>query len=347
MGAGGGGFSNNTTSSHGSGANNYQQFHQAEQQLQQQQQQQQQQQLNQSQGFPNNMQQWNQQPQQQGQPQQQQAQVPQQPSVFPTAVPSNFQQGMLNVGMKVMSGQGKDFIPNIEQIDQVFGGGIPGMDYLMRMMRPYFAVDNRYVKRKMTKVLFPFTNMQWNRALNTQQVQGPEMVNYALPHSDENAPDLYLPVMSLVTYCLLSAVLYGTAGEFNPEVIGNVFSKCFFTQVAEVLLIWGCLYAMQTSLPVLDLFSYTGYKYLGLTVCMLCGIFFKRLLAMGTASFYVAFLYTASAAAWFMRSTMANNIPNKTASTGPQRDVVVLAFGGFQFASMWFISQTKYLGVQS
>ena len=168
------------------------------------------------------------------------------------------------------------------------------------------------------------------------------MVNYALPVSDENAPDLYLPIMSLITYCLLSAFLYGTAGQFNPEVIADVISKCVVTQFLEVLVIRGCLFMMQAHIPILDIFSYTGYKYLGLTVSMLCGIVFKHL-EWGTASFYVAFLWTASAASWFMMKTMTYNIPLETASTGPERDIMVLAFSASQIATMWFVSQTKYL----
>ena len=173
-------------------------------------------------------------------------------------------------------------------------------------------------------------------------MEGKELVNYALPHSDENAPDLYVPVMSLITYCLLSAFLYGTAGQFNPEVIADVITKCFVTQVMEVLVIKGCLYSMQTPIHFLDLFSYTGYKYLGLTISMLCGIVFKKL-DWGTASFYGAFLWTATAAAWFMMKTMDNNLSMQTSSTGPKRHIMVLAFAGSQVATMWFVSQTKYL----
>ena len=178
--------------------------------------------------------------------------------------------------------------------------------------------------------------------LYLQHVVGQEIVNYALPHSDENAPDLYLPMMSLVTYCLLSAFLYGTAGQFNPEVIADVITKCFVTQIFEILVIRGCLYTMEAAIPFLDIFSYTGYKYLGLTISMLCGIAFKHL-ELGTASFYGAFLWTASATAWFMRKTMENNIPMETASTGPKRDIMVLAFSALQIATMWYVSQTKYL----
>lgn len=168
------------------------------------------------------------------------------------------------------------------------------------------------------------------------------MINYALPNSDENAPDLYLPVMSLITYCLLCALTYGTSGQFNPEVIADVTTKCFITQVLEVLLIRFGFYMMQAPVPFLDLFSYTGYKYLGLTCNMLFGLLLGQL-GYGTSGFYITFLWTASAAAFFMLKTMANNIPTETASTGPKREVMVLAFAVSQAASMWFVSQTKFL----
>lgn len=54
----------------------------------------------------------------------------------------------------------------IEGIGKGFGGGIPGLEYVMGSLRSYFAVDNRYVKRKMAKVLFPFLNKNWQRVVS-------------------------------------------------------------------------------------------------------------------------------------------------------------------------------------
>jgi len=51
----------------------------------------------------------------------------------------------------------------MDEIQKAFGGGIPGMNYVMIKLRSYFAVDNHYVKRKMIKVLFPFLNRHWRR----------------------------------------------------------------------------------------------------------------------------------------------------------------------------------------
>jgi hypothetical protein len=149
--------------------------------------------------------------------------------------------------------------------------------------------------------------------------------------------------MSLITYCLLCALLYGTAGQFNPEVIADVTTKCFLTQILEVLVFRFGFYMMQAPVPFLDLFSYTGYKYLGLTINILFGMGLGHLGGYGTSGFYVTFLWTASAMAFFMLKTMANNIPTETAAEGPKREVMVLAFAVSQAASMWFVSQTKYL----
>jgi hypothetical protein len=46
---------------------------------------------------------------------------------------------------------------------------IPGFDSTMLMLRSYFAVDNRYVKRKMQKLLFPFLSKQWKRKVRTNR----------------------------------------------------------------------------------------------------------------------------------------------------------------------------------
>ena len=177
----------------------------------------------------------------------------------------------------------------------------------------------------------------------SEQQNGPEVsIQYAPPYSDENAPDLYIPAMSLITYCLLCAFGKGTAGEFDPKVIADATTKCFVTQLLEVLAIRFGFYMMQASVNILDLFSYTGYKYLGLSVNIVIGLIMGHF-GHGATGFYVTFLWTASAASLFMLKTMANNIPTVTAATGPKREIMVLVFAASQALSMWFVSQTKFL----
>uniref|UniRef100_A0A7S2GX20 Protein YIF1 n=1 Tax=Helicotheca tamesis TaxID=374047 RepID=A0A7S2GX20_9STRA len=223
---------------------------------------------------------------------------------------------------------------------------IPGFESAMKTLRVYFGVDNHYVKKKMQRVLFPVFFKQWKR-MEVESTNPNVMVEYALPYSDENAPDLYIPVMALVTYVLLCALCYGTAGKFDPEVLPDVTTKCFITQLLEVLVMKGCIYSMEAPMAFLDLFSYTGYKYLGLCVNMLVGLAIGYLSnsesGYGHKGYYVAFLWTASAISYFFLKTMANNIPMVTAKTGPKREFMVLGFAASQFATCWFVSQTKFL----
>ena len=167
-------------------------------------------------------------------------------------------------------------------------------------------------------------------------------ITYALPIQDDNACDLYIPVMALITYVLLCALCYGTAGEFNPEVLPDVTTKCFVTQVLEVLAIRFGFYTMQAPCAFLDLFSITGYKYLGLCVNMLVGLALSYI-GYGYKAYYISFLWTVSAIMYFVLKTLTNNMPRQTAATGPKREFMVLGFAASQLATMWFMSQTKFL----
>ena len=148
--------------------------------------------------------------------------------------------------------------------------------------------------------------------------------------------------MTLITYVLLCAICYGGAGEFSPEVIPNVTTKCFLTQMLEVIAIRVGFYMMQAPVAFLDLFAYTGYKYLGLCINIIVGMMASHL-EYGTRAYYVCFCWTATAAAYFMLKTMANNIPLETSTAGPKRELVVVIIAAAQLATIWFVGQTKFL----
>lgn len=108
-------------------------------------------------------------------------------------------------------------------------------------------------------------------------------ISYALPINDDNAPDLYIPFMSLITYVLICALCYGTAGHFEPQVIVNVTIRCIVIQLMEVCLFKFGIYMMSSKdgptstgkesniVSFFDLFAFTGYKYLALTCNMIIG----------------------------------------------------------------------------
>ncbi|GAX14037.1 hypothetical protein FisN_5Lh040 [Fistulifera solaris] len=267
--------------------------------------------------------------------QQQQSTYPSQPigpSIFNPSVAGAFGNQAVQ---KMMMDQGQAFV--LEGMAKI----VPGLEVSMITLRAYFAVDNQYVLKKIKKVLFPFLSRTWSRQI--KQYAGPDTPPlYELPTMDENAPDLYLPSMTLITYVLLCAICYGGAGQFSPEVIPDVTTKCFLTQTLEVLAIRVGFYMMQAPVAFLDLFSYTGYKYLGLCVNLLVGMMASQL-EYGTKAYYVSFCWTATAAAYFMLKTMANNIPLETSSSGPKRELVVVVIAAAQLATIWFVGQTKFL----
>jgi YIF1 len=41
---------------------------------------------------------------------------------------------------------------------------------------------------------------------------------YGKPSADENAPDLYVPLMAFITYALITGFVKGRASTFTPEV---------------------------------------------------------------------------------------------------------------------------------
>ncbi|KAL7552727.1 hypothetical protein ACHAWF_015963 [Thalassiosira exigua] len=220
---------------------------------------------------------------------------------------------------------------------------VPGLERAMLGLRPYFAVDNSYVKRKMAKVLFPFAFRDWARQEEVAPGSPDGAPRYAPPQRDENAPDLYIPSMSLLTYALLCALCYGNAGKFDPEVLPDVTSKCVMFQILEVVAIRVGFYLMEAPVAILDLICYTGYKYLGLCVNMLSGLTMGHFLKYGHRSYYFTYLWTATAVSYFILKVMANCIPRKTSAVGPKRQFMVLGFAGSQFATCWFVSQTKFL----
>ena len=109
------------------------------------------------------------------QPKEQQQQQQQQQSVSQPFWTPNVQQAASQVaaGFVASAATGnltseKVLTHGIDQMQKAFGGGIPGMEYIMKLLRSYFAVDNRYVKSKILLLLFPFRNKQWRRHVSEQ-----------------------------------------------------------------------------------------------------------------------------------------------------------------------------------
>ena len=66
----------------------------------------------------------------------------------------------------------------------------------------YFFVDNAYVMRKLQILIFPWkVSAGWKRSATS----GGNGQSFLPPVHDSNAPDLYIPVMSLITFAVVTA----------------------------------------------------------------------------------------------------------------------------------------------
>src|SRR5277367_3851174 len=87
---------------------------------------------------------------------------------------------------------------------------------------------------------------------------------------------LYPLVMAFVTYILLSTLLAGLRGAFQPELLGYTATWAFFIVFIEILgLKLGCyLLSISNESQLLDLVAYSGYKFVGVIVTLVVsGIF--------------------------------------------------------------------------
>lgn len=136
-------------------------------------------------------------------------------------------------------------------------------------LKHYFNVTNSYVVNKLFLVLFPWRHKPWSR----KQTVGPNGQEgwFRPPRDDINSPDMYIPVMAFVTYILLSSVLAGLRGAFQPELLGYTATTAFAIVIFEILgLKLGCyLLSISNESQVFDLLAYSGYKFVGIIVTLI------------------------------------------------------------------------------
>ncbi len=92
--------------------------------------------------------------------------------------------------------------------------------------------------------------------------------------------------------------------RFSPEHLGMTASSLLAWMLAEVLVIWLCLYllAVHSQLRWLDLVAFCGYKYVGMIASVGCG------LLGGTYVFYSVLAYTSLTIAYFLVSILISSV---------------------------------------
>ena len=151
---------------------------------------------------------------------------------------------------------------------------------LWKNLHCYFDVTNSYVLKKLQLVILPFLSSgEWQQELGSDGLPGS-------PRFNKHAPDLYIPLMSFITFILLTGLKSGYSGNFSPQILGLTASSSIIFLCFELLIVYGGFYFLQSSLPsILDLLAYCSYKFVP---CVLIN-FFSMLL--GNQIYLPIFLY--------------------------------------------------------
>ncbi|KAJ6551527.1 YIF1-domain-containing protein, partial [Mycena capillaripes] len=154
-----------------------------------------------------------------------------------------------------------------DYVQRTWGGVLPSA-----RVKPHFNVSNSYVLRKLRIVLFPWMHKHWGR-------------NSHRTDAGQTDPDLYIPLMALVTYILLCALHSG-----NPQVLGESASRAIMVVVLDFVFVQlGCYFLnVQGPSQSIDVIAYTGYKFVGVIPSILAG-FLKLGRILGLLPFYFFF----------------------------------------------------------
>lgn len=209
----------------------------------------------------------------------------------------------------------------------------------MPILKHYFKVSNSYVLHKLRIILFPWRHKPWSRRLrystpygvsgymspsqgtstlnagmstpdrplsaDGRRASSTEPVTFCVPREDVNSPDMYIPLMALVTYVIATSIIYGLRGRFHPEVLGYTASRALAIVLIEFSAIkLGCyLLNIQGDHTVFDLLAYSGYKFVGTLVVLAVGV-----MGMGRWVYWLTFLYMFAANAFFLVCPIRTNI---------------------------------------
>lgn len=162
----------------------------------------------------------------------------------------------------------------------------------------YFCVNNRYVVQKLMLITFPFYKPgPWHR----QTVSMDSKSVYQPPKEDLFAPDLYIPLMALITYILSIGLVHGLSSSFAPDLLGVTLSYSLAVFLLEGIVIKAMNYILdQNSLSVYDILALMGYVCVPVLLFSWLGVLF------GPWAYYAAYtLLTFSFAVFMVKSLMA------------------------------------------
>merc|ERR1740121_2309649 len=188
---------------------------------------------------------------------------------------------------------------------QLNASGVHGwFPSIMAQLHSMFNVGESFVLRKIMVLFCPFIQKkdaggQWGDSSpgpGMQQVQDGGKVGPDGLKEDINDAELYIPLMSLVTYGVVYGLQRLKENEFRPELLGSTFSFALTLLVLEVGCAKAGFYTAGNALPVIEILANCGYKYVHVVIMIAL-----RIVLGNNPLYYVFFLYLAGSAAFALR----------------------------------------------
>lgn len=113
---------------------------------------------------------------------------------------------------------------------------------------------------------------------------------------------MYIPLMAFVTYILLSTLIAGLNGTFEPQLLGITFSNASIIILLEIAFLKLAQYFLNISSTsqIYDLVAYAGYKFVGVIVTIAMAAAFNRGKGTGGWVGWGVFGYTYLANSFFL-----------------------------------------------
>ena len=117
--------------------------------------------------------------------------------------------------------------------------------------------------------------------------------------------------MALVTYILLSTLIAGLRGQFQPELLGYTATIGLAVVIVEIVALkLGCyLLSISSQSQLFDLITYSGYKFVGIIVTIVVAELVNGGKGTGGWVGWAVFFYTFLANSLFLVSL--SHIPVK------------------------------------
>lgn len=227
---------------------------------------------------------------------------------------------------------------------------------LYRSVQLLFNVGHAFVLRKLLLLLCPFIQRGQGSAAAAPPQQnwgamtpGGEPMRSTIAGPDgmkalAEEPDLYIPLMSYITYVVLYGIQRGTLSDFSPDDVASSAASAFYLWVFEVAVAQIAFYIAGSSISTLDVVANSGYKFVHLMVMVLL-----RTMPINNYVYYPFFLYFAACAAFATRrfmlflQTQPKQQPygGAVATPGRLHTHIVLAMAVWQIPLCWLLTPSS------